>query len=161
MWSQQEFSGSYSAEFEYYPLACGKHAGGTFFQLAGQSINPRDNYDFMASAVGNMDFYNFGIKCYHFSFFRGDSYQSVCNFRKTGREFYLLAQVPDPVPRTEQWYHLRFEKNHRQFSFFVDDKLVLEYFDQGNQGEVLDAGKFGIRNWGRHSAWFRNFKVMK
>jgi Domain of unknown function (DUF1961) len=158
MWTKQEFSGSYIVEFDYYPLD-NNFTGGTFLQMSGACINPRDDNDFMASAMGNMNYYNFGIKCYHFSFHRGDSYQSVCNFRKTGSEFFILSQIPDPVRETERWYKLSFVKNKNRFTFYVDGKLYIEYIDEGLQGPFLDKGRIGIRNWATKSSWFRNFKV--
>lgn len=158
MWTQAAFEGNCAVEFDFCPTS--EHfRGGTFLQMCGQCINPRDAFDFMASAMGHMSYYNFGIKCYHYSFNRGDL--SVCNFRKTGQAFYLLSQIEEPVRERGRWYRLRFAKRGRQFLFFVDDILVLEYFDEGNQGEVYESGRIGIRNWGRQTAWFRDFRVYR
>ena len=158
MWTREVFEGSYVVEFDFRPTADNPN-GGTFLQMCGQCINPRDEYDFMASAMGRMPYYNFGVKCYHFSFNRADL--SVCNFRKTGQSFYLLSQIPEPVRERGRWYRLRFAKLGSQFLFFVDDQLVQEYFDDGNQGEVYTSGRIGIRNWGRQTAWFRDFRVYR
>lgn len=158
LWTRDEFEGSHVVEFEFCPTS--EHTkGGTFLQMCGCCINPRDGFDFMASAMGNMPYYNFGICCYHFSFNRADL--SVCNFRKTGKAFYLLAQIAEPVRERGRWYRLHFVKNAAQFLFFVDGTLALEYSDIGNQGEMYSGGRIGLRNWGRQSSWFRNFRVYR
>jgi len=161
MWTQASFSGSYVVEFDYFPVDGGAKPGGTFLQLSGQVVNPGDDFDFMASANGYMPTYNFGTRCYHFSFCRGDRFQSVCNLRKTGQEFFVLSQVPDPVRTPNQWYRLAFVKNENQFSFWVDGVLVQEYIDLEQQGPFLDEGRVGLRNWGGQAAWFRDFKVFR
>ena len=158
MWTQQEFDGSYVVQMDFCPTS--EHLrGGTFLQMCATCVNPRDPFDFMASATSCMPHYNFGIKCYHYSFNRADL--SVCSFRKTGRAFYLLAQIAEPVRERGRWYRLHFVKNHRQFLFLVDGRVVQEYFDEGHQGEVYDRGRVGLRNWGRQSSWFRDFRVVR
>ncbi|MHC4874776.1 MAG: DUF1961 family protein [Planctomycetota bacterium] len=141
MWTQQEFSGSYTIGFEYFPV--NRSTGGTFLQLCGTCINPIDHFDFMASAMGSMAYYNYGIPCYHLSFNRCVQKASHCNFRKTGKGFYVLSRIPEPV-KEKCWHQLHFVKNGNQFLFFVNDKLVLEYFDEGHQGAVYKKGRIGI-----------------
>ena len=158
MWTREEFEGSYVVEFEFCPTS-DHFKGGTFLQLCGQCINPRDEFDFMASAMGSMPYYNFGIRCYHFSFNRGDL--SVCNFRKTGKAFYILSQIAEPVRERGRWHKLHFVRNGAQFLFFVDGRLVQEYFDEGHQGEAYQTGHIGLRNWGRQSSWFRDFRIYR
>ncbi len=158
MWTREEFEGPYLVEFDYRSTS-NDTRGGTFLQLAGQCINPRDSFDFMASAMGNMPYYNFGISCYHLSFNRGDDSLTVCNFRKTGRDFYLLAQVPDPATEIDRWYRVSMVKNREQMLFYLDGRLMLEYLDRGHQGPVLDKGRIGIRNWGGQQSWIRDFRV--
>ena len=104
--------------------------GGTFLQMCGSCINPRDEFYFLVSAMGNMDYNNFGMRCYHFSF--NCSGSGLCNFRKTSRTFYVLSQVPEPVPERGRWYKLHFARNGSRFLFFVDGRVSLEYFDMGN-----------------------------
>jgi len=158
MWTREEFDGDYVVEIEFCPTSEHKK-GGTFLQMCGRCVNPRDDFDFMASAMGRMAYYNFGIPCYHYSFNRGNL--SVCNFRKTGKAFYVLAQIEEPVRDRGRWYRHHFVKNDAQFLFFVDGRLALEYFDEGNQGDVYPSGRIGIRNWARQSSWFRNLRIYR
>lgn len=167
MWSKFKLNGSFQVEFDYMPER--GDTGGTMVQLCAEHFNPVQEKPLMASASGFMPHYNFGVKCYHFSFCRGQNFGSVadnpkprvCNFRKTGKGFYVLNQIPvDPVPDNQgKWFQLRFVKNERQFLFFVNDQLVQEYFDEGHQGLFLDGGYFGVRNWSRRRAYFKNLKI--
>jgi hypothetical protein len=168
MWSRFKLEGSFCIEFDYMPLQ--GTTGGTMVQLCGNHFNPVNDAALMCSASGQMPHYNFGQTCYHFSFCRGENYNSiktnpkprVCNFRKTGKGFYVLNQIADPVPDSNnEWFRLRFAKNERQFMFFVNDKLVQEYFDEGNQGAFLNGGNFGIRNWSRRKAYYKNLRIYK
>lgn len=166
LWTEQEFSGDLWISFDYCPTS-EHYLGGTFLQVSGKCINPRDETDFMASATGYMPYYNFGISCYHLSFNRGnagrrkENVASVCNFRKTGNSFYLLAQVAEPAGQENQWIHVDFCRRDNQFLFFVDGQLVLEYIDHGHQGVILREGRIGLRNWGEQHSWFRDFKVRR
>jgi len=155
MWTKFAVHGSFMVEFDYCPLESPK--GGTMLQICGQHPNPISQYDFMCSASwGSMAYYMFGVRCYHFSFgVRG----RVCRLRKTGKGFYILTSIPDPVPELDKWYHLVFVKDQNHLMFFADGKLVQEYFDEGHQGPVLDGGHIGIRNWSTHRSYFRNFRV--
>lgn len=168
MWSRFKLEGSFCIEFDYMPKD--GTTGGTMVQLCGNHFNPVNDAAMMCSASGQMPHYNFGQTCYHFSFCRGENYNTlnanpkprVCNFRKTGKGFYVLSRIADPVPDSgNEWFRLCFVKNSRQFLFFVNDKLVQEYFDEGNQGEFLDGGRFGIRNWSRRKAYFKNLRIYK
>ncbi|HBE02838.1 MAG: hypothetical protein A2096_14135 [Spirochaetes bacterium GWF1_41_5] len=167
LWSEFSLSGSYMIEFDYYSLEGSK--GGTMIQLCGRHPNPVWDYSFMPSASGgSMNYYNFGIFCYHFSFARGQSLnvkgpiqKHVCNFRKTGKGFYILSQIPDPVNQPLQWYKVSFIKNKNRFLFFVNQKLVQEYIDEGHQGPVLEKGAFGIRNWSTKRSYFKNLIISK
>ena len=157
MWTTFAVHGSFMVEFDYSPLESPK--GGTMLQICGQHPNPISQYDFMCSASwGSMAYYMFGVRCYHFSFgVRG----RVCRLRKTGKGFYILTHVTDPVPDLDKWYHLVFVKEGNHLMFFADGKLVQEYFDEGHQGPALDGGHIGIRNWSTHRSYFRNFKVCR
>ena len=162
MWTKFPVSGSFVVEFDYFPLKSAK--GGTMVQLCGSHPNPISDYDFMCSASwGSMAYYMFGVRCYHFSFSRWGGLANrparVCNFRKTGKGFYVLSLIPDPITETEKWYHLSFVKDKNHFLFFVDGRLVQEYFDEGHQGPFLDGGRIGIRNWSTYKSYFKNFKI--
>ncbi|KKR03325.1 MAG: hypothetical protein UT30_C0032G0004 [Candidatus Uhrbacteria bacterium GW2011_GWF2_39_13] len=165
MWSKQEFSGDFLIEFDFF--ASSDHlAGGTFLQLCARPNVERDDYNLMCSATGYMPDYNFGISCYHLSFNRGASQPgqkmtNVCNFRKTGKGFYLLSQIPDPVPERKKWYRLSLAKKDSRFIFAVNGKVVQEYIDCGYQGKILNGGKIGIRNWARQSAFIKKLKVFR
>jgi hypothetical protein len=168
MWSKFKLEGDFCMEMDYRPVEGA--SGGTMIQLCGNCFNPVNDVAMMRTAAGYMPHYNFGTTCYHFSFCRGENYHTtntrpkprVCNFRKTGRGFYVLNRIADPVPDSgNEWFHLCFVKNKRQFLFFVNDKLVQEYFDEENQGDFLNAGFFGIRNWSRRKAYFKKLRIYK
>ena len=155
MWTKFAVHGSFMVEFDYCPLDSPK--GGTMLQICGQHPIPISQYDFMCTASwGSMAYYMFGVRCYHFSFgVRGRE----CRLRKTGKGFYVLTHIPDPVVVLDRWYHLAFVKDGNHLMFFTNGTLVQEYFDEGHQGPVLDGGHIGIRNWSTHRAYFRNFRV--
>jgi len=162
LWTRREVQGSFIVEFDYYPYE--SRRGGTMVQLCGTHPNPISQYDFMCSAsYGSMAYYMFGVNCYHFSFSRWgglvNSPDRVCNFRKTGRGFYVLSRIPDPIREVERWYRLAFVKHGRQFMFFVDGELVQEYSDEGAQGPLLNGGRIGIRNWSAYRSRFKDLKV--
>ena len=163
LWTRFQVAGPYMVEFDYFPgpeRADG--TGGTMLQLSGNPVNPVSDYSLMPSASwGSMVYYMFGVKCYHFSFSRGGGRgrKRVCNFRKTGKGFYVLSRIPDPIMEMEKWHHLAFVKDRNHFMFFVNNRLVQEYFDEGNQGPFLDAGHIGIRNWTKYKSYFKNFQV--
>ena len=161
LWSKFRLSGSYMVEFDFYPLKSFK--GGTMLQMCGDAVNPVSQYSLMCSASwGSMAYYMFGTKCYHFSFvrFAGRSKAPrICNLRKTGKGFYLLSEIADPITDTEKWYHLTFVKNGTRFLFFVDGKLVQEYIDIGAQGPILESGRLGIRNWSTFRSHMKNLRV--
>jgi len=163
LWTRFQVSGSYMVEFDYFPMSeRAMGTGGTMLQLSGNPVNPVCHYSFMPSASwGSMTYYMFGIKCYHFSFSRGggEGRPRISNFRKTGKGFYVLSRIADPITDLEKWYHLSFAKVGNHFMFFVDGELVQEYIDEGNQGPFLDSGHIGIRNWTLYRSCFRNFQV--
>ena len=162
LWSKFHVAGSYMVEFDFYPLRAVK--GGTMLQLCGESVNPVSQYSLMCSASwGSMAYYMFGVKCYHYSFSRwaGRKRPRVCNFRKTGKGFYVLSRIPDPITEPGKWYHLTFVKDRRHFTFFVNGKLAQEYFDIGAQGPMLQRGRIGIRNWSRYVSHIKGFRVYR
>lgn len=162
LWSRQEFGGNYQVEFEYFPQSSGPANGGTFLQLSARPVAPRDPAtDLMVSATGRMPDYNFGMSCYHFSFNRQSRERERTNFRKTGKAFYLLAVNETQQAAASRWHTIRAVKNGRQFLLFINNRFVLEYFDEGNQGPFLDKGHLGLRNWGGMRAWFRNLRVFE
>ena len=161
LWSKFKLNGSYVINFDFFP--CKAFKGGTMLQMCGESVNPVSQYSLMCSASwGSMAYYMFGTKCYHFSFvrFAGRSKAPrICNLRKTGKGFYLLSEIADPITDTEKWYHLTFVKNGTRFLFFVDGKLVQEYIDIGAQGPILESGRLGIRNWSTFRSHMKNLRV--
>jgi Domain of unknown function (DUF1961) len=160
-WSQFKTQGPVIIEFDYYVMP---GRGGTMLQMCGTHPNPVNDHSLMNTANGNMAYYNFGTFCYHYSFNRGDNARTdrICNLRKTGKGFYVLSKIEDPFyDKVDTWCHLTFVKNNNHLLFFVDNRLVQEYFEQGNRGPVLDEGHIGLRNWSTRKGAFKNMVVSR
>jgi len=162
LWSRFKLEGSYMVELDFF--APSGYRGGTFVQFNGDSFNPVREDRLMASASwGSMEHYIFNTLTYHFSFSAftpAVKARNEARFRKTGPGFYILSKAPDPV-MTDKWHRLSFVKKGNQFLFFADGKLVLEYFDIGAQGPVLESGRLGFRVWGGSCASFRNLRICR
>ena len=162
IWSRFRLDGSYMVELEFF--APSGYRGGTFVQFNGEAFNPVRENRLMASASwGSMEYYNFNTRTYHFSFSaftRGKKARNEARFRKTGAGFYILSKTADPV-NTDEWHKMAFIKKGNQFLFFCNGKLVLEYFDIGAQGPVLESGRLGFRIWGESCSSLKNLRVSR
>ena len=163
LWCPEEFGPDVEYSWDFWPI---REPGLciVFFAARGRgdvdlfdaSLSPRDG-DYPQYHSGDID-------AYHLSYFRRriDPRLHTCNLRKS-HGFHLVATAPDPIPPVATAvapYRIRIRHAGARVSMFVDDLLVLDWYDDGSTGgPALGRGRFGFRQMSPMIAEYANFEA--
>ena len=92
-----------------------------------------------------MEPYNWGIRTYHTSVFRGGR----THLRRAGNGLKMLNLIwKDPCSETGLTYRVELLQFGESFQVIVDGELIHCYTDAGVYGPPLTKGHFGIKHFG-------------
>ena len=188
LWNRAvETPDSYAIEFDFKPLSPIGLAI-LFFSASGQQGQDVLS-DRLKGRHGVFSTYTKSdINCYHISFWANNAAvgkRGTCNLRKnTG--FYNLANGSDPsvvsLDYTRETFNftthrIRLEKIRNQITFYIDGQVAIQYEDKQyndilksdgtllkenvDTGEVLEGGRFGLRQMVGLKAEYSDIKVYR
>ncbi len=146
-------------------LTPGEERGGVILAFPG---SPKGDLDYSVSAGRGaptrhlppghkdpMEPYNWGIHTYHVSVHRGRTH-----LRRTGEGLKMLnIGYADPCSEKHRRYRVEILQVLDSIQVIVDGRLVHHYVDAGVYGPPLTHGRFGIKQFGRITAWYDNIEV--
>jgi hypothetical protein len=83
------------------------------------------------------------------------------NARRVGPGLKMLASGKDPCPTPGKAYKVSIGRVDSTVFLMVDGELIHSYYDAGTYGEVLDAGRIGLRHWAGLDGSYKQFKVYR
>ncbi|MEW6358646.1 MAG: DUF1961 family protein [Planctomycetota bacterium] len=159
-WNKKDYPTDFLAEWDFSPVN-NEALYIVFFSAVGR--NGKNIFDpSLEKRDGTFKQYIMGdINAYHISYFRNMREDTgICNMRKE-YGFYLVTIGKDPIPPTPGGqYHITLLKKGNRIRFFIGDKLVVRFDDDGKTyGPVWGAGKIGLRQMAPSKAYYDNFRV--
>lgn len=112
------------------------------------------------------EYHSGAINALHISYYRrkysSERMFNTCNLRKSCG-FNLVKMAADPIPSVENVikpYHMRLIKYKEIVQFYINDLLVLDWEDDGQEfGNILEDGKIGFRQMAPMEAIYSNLAV--
>ncbi len=99
------------------------------------------------------------INCYHISYRRGEA--ANCNLRKNSGQKLLKQQKLDTVLPAGKTVHVKLVKKDGALTLTVDDKVFMEYTDDGKaNGPILEGGRIALRQVYVSESTYSNIKIM-
>ncbi len=161
-WSPVEFPESFVAEWTLQNLNLNEGLCIVFFGATG-----REGEDLFDPALPERDgtyaqYTNGAIDTYHVSYYadgRPNPEREISHLRKS-HGFHLVQQGEPGVPLGSTREHqVRLVKLDEHLAMYVDDRLIINWVDDGRHGAPLGAGRIGLRQmrWTRFR--YRDFAV--
>ncbi|MEG2670046.1 MAG: DUF1961 family protein, partial [Oscillospiraceae bacterium] len=164
-WLPLEVPSSFMLTYDFFPI---KEPGLCMLMFAARAINGNDIFhESVAKRNGEYDCYGAGdINLLHLAYFRrryeNERAFHTCNLRKSNG-FHLAAMGGDPIPNVEDCtspYKIKLIKDGARVSFFINDLLVIDWFDDGTlYGEPFKGGKIGLRQMAPFIGEYENLKI--
>lgn len=164
-WCPEDFPSNIAIEWDFWPI---REPGLCIMFFAAQGQDGEDLFDpSLQPRTGEYHLYHSGdINAYHVSYFRRRWTEErafhTANLRKS-YGFHLVAQGADPIPSVldaQAPYHIRINKYLGNIQFFINDLLIFDWHDDGEQyGPVLGGGKIGFRQMAPLIGEYANLKV--
>lgn len=162
IWSPVDFPDRFMAEWTIQPLShyglcivffAARGAGGE--ELFDASLHPREGV-FAQYTEGD-------VASYHISYYANTPFNPgriTANMRRNPGVFLVSNGPPGIPPGSTEIHTIRLMKDGEHVVLTVDDRVVIDYTDGGNQhGPVLGDGKIGLRQMQWMRARYRDFRV--
>ncbi len=169
LWCPEEFPDNIAVSWDFQPRS---DDGLAMFWIAARGREGEDLFDpSLAERTGAYPQYNSGdIDALHIAYFRRNfhgepleerSFQTVHLRKSYG--FHFVAAAGDPIPSVRDVvgpYRIQVIKYGPHFRFSINDLVVLEWYDDGEEtGPVLEGGKIGFRQMAGLIADYANLRV--
>lgn len=163
LWCPETFPSRFIAEWEVQ----NKHlsAGLLIVFFSANGVNGEDIFDAsLPRRDGTFRYYTKDkLNSYHISYYANNPKnpeRELAHLRKNNM-FALLQTGPEGIEKTsEDIHHLKLIKDHGRIIFYVDERKIIDYTDDGKtNGPLYDKGKIGFRQMQWSHFRYRNFKV--
>ncbi len=162
-WCPKDFPSRFVAEWEMQNL--NPEGGLAIVFFAAKGVDGRDIFDSsLPSRDGTFRQYTKELmRSYHISYYANNPKnpdREFAHLRKNNM-FALVQQGPVGIPKeSTAIHHLRLVKDGAHIRFFVDDRMIIDWIDDGKTyGEVYDDGKIGFRQMQWSHFRYRNLRV--
>src|SRR5690606_34934774 len=162
-WCPRDFPSRFIAEWEMQNLH--PEAGLVIVFFAASGIAGEDIFDpSLPKRDGTFKYYTKDkLRSYHISYYANNPKnpdRALAHLRKNNM-FALVQTGPVGIPKeSTAIHHIRLIKDGAHIRFFVDDRMIIDWIDDGKTyGEVYDDGKIGFRQMQWSHFRYRNLRV--
>jgi hypothetical protein len=163
LWCPENFPESYIAEWEMQNVNPSEGLCIVFFSAKG--IRGEDLFDpSLPERNGDFKYYTRDeINNYHISYYTNTPFRpdrGTSHLRKNNM-FEIVQSGPEGIPaNSEAVHHIRLIKYKNHILFFIDDRKIIDWKDDGKTlGPVYKGGKIGFRQMKWSHFRYRNFTV--
>lgn len=165
-WCPRDFPDSILVEWEAQNLET--DAGLSILFFAAKGVNGQDIFDpDLPARDGDFTWYiKDTLRSYHISYYANTPKKpdrSTAHLRKNNR-FNLVYSGEEGIPtRSENIHHMKLIKYGPRIIFYVDDRKVIDWLDDGSDDPrpYYKTGKIGFRQMQWTHFRYRNFRVWK
>ena len=162
-WCPEAFPASFAAEWEMQNLH--PQAGLCIVFFAATGLDGQDVHDpALPARDGTFSQYNKGeLKNYHISYYANTPNlpaRPVARLRKNPGAVIVHEGPPGIVADSTEIHRVRLMKDRAQIALWVDDRLIIDWTDNGEKlGGAYGGGKIALRQMRWTQFRYRNFRV--
>lgn len=168
LWCPQDFPDNIAVSWEFEPR---RDDGLAMIWIAAKGRDGEDLFDpSLAERSGSYpEYFDGDINALHAAYFRRNAHGEPLEERsfqtshlRKSHGFHLVADAGDPIPSVRdvvEPYRMEVIKYGPYFRFSINELTILEWYDDGSKGPILEDGKIGFRQMAGLIADYGNLKV--